>query len=76
MLTYSGVPGDDRCECFDSGCSENHNGQCVNKATETLWRVDMDDINGTRFCSQCAEDAFMSGLFDSTPLHDEDEECE
>ena len=59
-MTYSNVPGDDRCECFDTGDNHpiNNSGrdglQCTRKATSTLWRVDMEDNSGTRFCEECA----------------------
>lgn len=62
-MTYSGVPGDDRCECFDQDCAEGHTGQCINRAGMTLWRIDMEDQTGTRFCRVCAKDAMESGLF-------------
>lgn len=66
--TYSGVLGDDRCGCFDPGCahpseSGRHTNQCTRKASTTLWRVDMNDQDGTRFCDECADDAMESGLF-------------
>ncbi len=69
--TYSGVPGDSQCECFDSGCShkERHDSypRCTALATTILYRVDMVDNTGTAMCDACADDAFESGLFtDST----------
>lgn len=72
MTTYSAVPGDDRCECTDAADghpleSGHTHGQCTNKATSTLWRVDMEDVNGTRFCNDCAEDAWESDLFTESP---------
>lgn len=62
--TYSGVPGDSRCECSDPGCPV-HEGKssCDQKATHLLYRVDMEDQTGTAFCAGCGEDAFDSGLF-------------
>ncbi len=77
-MTYSNVPGDDRCECFDTGDNHpiNNSGrdglQCTRKATSTLWRVDMEDNSGTRFCEECGNDAMESGLF--TDSVDEEEE--
>lgn len=67
-MTYSNVPGDDRCECLDSVDghpleSGRTRGQCTTKATCTLWRVDMEDYNGTRFCDYCGDDALTCGLF-------------
>ena len=76
--TYSAVPGDDRCECFDTGDNHliNNSGrdglQCTRKASVTLWRIDMEDITGTRFCDACAEDAMEAGVFTDEP-DDEDE---
>jgi hypothetical protein len=62
--TYSAVLGDDHCECSDPGCPA-HKGKssCERKANQTLWRVDMDDESGTRFCQRCADDAFDAGVF-------------
>jgi hypothetical protein len=76
MVTYSAMLGDDRCECVDTGCPANHSNQCPNIATVTLWRVDMEDITGTRFCDECADDAMESGLFTDEYDEDEDEESE
>jgi hypothetical protein len=52
------------CECADKGCKA-HEGMsaCHNRAKIVLYRVDMDDMTGTKFCDDCAEDAFDSGLF-------------
>lgn len=72
--TFSGVPGDSRCECSDINCNSNHNGKpkCDETATTILYRVDMVDVTGTAFCEACAEDASLSGLFtDSTEDDDE-----
>jgi hypothetical protein len=78
MTTYSTVPGDDRCECSDPGCEHpcepgRHTNQCTSKATCTLWRVDMEDVSGTRFCDDCASDAMDAGIFTDEPDEDEDE---
>jgi hypothetical protein len=53
------------CECSDKGCAA-HTGasNCEQVATTTLYRGDMDDHTGTRFCSACADDAMESCLFD------------
>lgn len=64
--TGSAVPGDDRCECFD--IADGHPRQrgarqCTNTATHTLWRIDPQDVNGTRYCDDCGEAALQSGLF-------------
>jgi hypothetical protein len=63
------------CECSDPGCPI-HEGQtqCVYRATENLFRVDMDDRTGTVFCAQCASDAYEAGVFtadDPDPNPDE-----
>jgi len=54
-----------RCECADPGCPQ-HKGESECKRVnhvEVLFRVDMDDRTGTRFCGRCADDAMESGLF-------------
>jgi len=61
-MTYGLVLSDDQCQCFDSVCHRPEVGQCKDKATQTLWRIDMSDVFGTRFCAECAEDAMQSGL--------------
>ena len=52
------------CECADPGCVA-HPGRatCSKPATAVLYRVDMDDMSGTRFCDWCEADAYGSGLF-------------
>lgn len=65
------------CECSDPKCPEC-GGNCNHTATEILYRVDMDDSNGTGFCDQCSADAMHSGLFtDESEEYDEglSEEC-
>ena len=52
-----------RCQCFDPGCKMGHDGQCKERGSVTLYRVDMDDNSGTLFCDGCGEDASASGLF-------------
>lgn len=79
MTTYSGVPGDSKCECSDNGCPVNHGSKtqgCQNKATTILYRIDMEDVTGTAFCDDCAEDAFASGLFTDSTDEDEDEHAQ
>ena len=51
-----------KCECADPACPVC-GGQCPNRATVNLRRVDMDDQSGTMFCPGCSEDAMNSGLF-------------
>lgn len=66
--TYSGVLGDDRCECYDRADKHPHisafNAQCTNKAACTLFRTNIEDNTGTRFCNHCADDAMSSGFFE------------
>lgn len=70
--TYSGVLGDSRCECSDSGCF-HHKGKssCHDLAVSILYRIDTEDITGTAFCEMCANDAFESGLFTDSTEEDE-----
>lgn len=63
------------CQCGDPMCPVPHGretceGRCTDTADITLYRVDMLDETGTRFCAACAEDAMDSGLF--TARLDED----
>lgn len=52
------------CECADPKCPVHYGqSQCVNRAAEILYRVDMEDRTGTAFCQECADDAFDSGMF-------------
>lgn len=51
------------CECSDVGCSVHIGQSCVLRNEQTLYRIDMDDWTGTRFCEKCASDAMDSGLF-------------
>ena len=52
------------CECADLKCPV-HKGEshCDKRSSERLYRVDMQDLSGTRFCKECKEDAYESGLF-------------
>ena len=58
------------CECADSRCPM-HKGasECLEVPSPMertmLYRVDTDDIKGTRFCPGCYEDAANSGMFQS-----------
>lgn len=52
----------DVCECSDPMCPACY-GRCDQPATETLYRVDMQDLTGTRLCADCANDCVESGLF-------------
>jgi hypothetical protein len=52
------------CECADRLCPvHTGQGRCLARATVTLFRVDMVDRTGTRFCAPCADDAAGSSLF-------------
>lgn len=50
------------CECSDPGCPVCH-GSCMNKGTDQLHRVDMEDKTGTLMCEGCAADAHEAGVF-------------
>lgn len=60
------------CVCSDKGCSACE-GLCEDRATFTLYRIDMDDRSGSRFCEGCASDAMDSGVFTDEPMSDDDE---
>ena len=52
------------CECADPGCPVHlRASNCTARARVTLYRIDMQDITGTRMCARCAEDAMDSGVF-------------
>lgn len=53
-----------KCECADTGCRV-HPGEKCDKVTRTriLYRIDMEDYTGTRFCIPCTDDAMESGVF-------------
>ncbi len=55
------------CQCADHGCPVHRGTDCPAMLTmaegQRLFRVDMDDFGGTRFCGPCAEDAMESGLY-------------
>lgn len=55
------------CECADKECASHKGSDCNVKARSMLklFRVDMEDRTGTRFCTTCADDAMESGLFTS-----------
>ena len=54
-----------KCECMDRGCLEHRGGICHEDAAEdcTVFRVDMEDQDGTAMCAGCAGDALESGVF-------------
>lgn len=55
----------EECECSDSGCP-NHRGFSSCRRLKELvlyYRADMEDLTGTYFCEECAEDAMNSGVF-------------
>jgi hypothetical protein len=51
------------CECFDTCCPVHKGRHCLESYTTTLYRTDMLDIGGTRFCEACANDAMEFGVF-------------
>jgi len=51
------------CGCIDRSCPAHPNVVCAMPATTTIYRVDMDDDDGTHMCDDCAADAIESGLF-------------
>lgn len=55
------------CECEDGACQAYRHvtaaGRCAESVAKTLYRVDMDDHDGVRFCSGCADDASEAGVF-------------
>lgn len=65
------------CGCADAECKADHGPTftgCTRQATHTLYRIDMADNQGTRFCDACAEDACKSGLFWDGTNDPEDED--
>jgi len=57
----------DRCECSDPGCPVHpQRSHCQLTVARLLFRIDMQDETGTLFCDGCAEDAWSSGLFNTT----------
>ena len=58
-----------KCECADRLCPvhKGHAECSFVGRTKTLYRVDMEDRTGTRFCPSCANDAYESGLFADGP---------
>lgn len=74
-----------KCECADPGCRAHlGRSKCNREAAQTLFRVDMEDKTGTRFCDHCTLDAMESGVFadgledddDDDPDDDSLEQCE
>ena len=57
------------CECGDVCCPCV--GQCDSPSEVVLYRIDMDDSQGTHFCGECAADALDSGVFDVACLPEE-----
>ena len=52
------------CGCADRGCPA-HVGiaDCKVPSVVSLFRSDMSDTSGTRFCQACADDALACGVF-------------
>jgi len=64
MITHL---GGNSCFCADQHCPAHMlRTECTNPASTRVFRVDMDDSDGTAMCSECAEDAHASGLFTDT----------
>lgn len=61
------------CECEDRQCP-HCGGSCHCDAATVLYRVDMDDVQGTRFCAECASDAWESGLYTDSDDDDSDDD--
>lgn len=53
-----------RCECGDPYCPVHYREvTCPLPPTQTLYRIDLEDETGMRFCDGCADDAWESGVF-------------
>ncbi len=69
MMYTSPTDNRTQCECEDGACDAEHHstarGRCEQPATVTLYRIDMHDDDGTRFCDECADDAHAAGVFAS-----------
>lgn len=60
-------PMSKQCECCDSDCLIHPGKECCQRSNlSTLYRVDMEDKTGTKFCPKCWDDAMESGLFSTT----------
>lgn len=64
IVIASHKPKRPTCECADKLCPV-HNGKssCEKNSVTTLYRVDMEDHTGTKFCRGCADDSLESDLF-------------
>jgi len=52
-----------QCDCADPGCPVHiGTSQCSDPGTARVYRVDMDDRDGTQMCEDCAADARESGM--------------
>lgn len=60
------------CLCSDPGCPVSHGGSCYEWATCRVFRIDMNDEDGTPMCDDCAADALESGVFCVEDDEDED----
>lgn len=58
------------CDCSDPGCPCG--GDCQERATMVVYRIDMDDQTGTPMCDRCGADALDSGVFTS----DREDDCD
>lgn len=64
LLTPSAMPLG-ICQCADPECP-HCSGDCVEMATERLFRVDQTDLTGIPMCFFCSEDALNSGVFSTS----------
>ena len=67
------------CQCADPGCPGNLQSgvrKCIRDSVATLHRIDMHDLDGTRFCESCGRDALSSGVFTAKFDGEEPEEVE
>lgn len=60
------------CECVDPGCPHCA-GNCEDRGTIRVYRVDMEDESGSLLCEKCADDCFESGLFTTKDDYGDDE---
>lgn len=51
------------CGCIDTACPTHPGEACAMPANTNVYRVDMDDADGTPMCFDCCDDAIESGLY-------------
>ena len=62
------------CQCSDGGCPVHKGRNCKRVAETTVFRVDMEDVDGTPMCDGCASDALDSGVFTTKDESEDDDE--